>query len=379
MDERPASGPARPVLYVDHARALGGAERSLLQLLSALDRRRYEPVLACAESPLAEAARQGGVNVWRVDLPRLRSAWGVAAWWRGSGSLAHLVRETGAAILHGNTYRASLYAARAAGRASLPFVWHVRDLHRSTPPTVWLCRRAAAVIANSRAVAAALPCSARAVVIYNPVVLPPPQPRSRGELGLPDGDLIASIGILRPWKGHHDFLAVAAQVRAPAAAFLILGGQIHGDEERGYLGALQAETRRLGLAQRVHFLGHREDLADIWPHLAVLVHASHAEPFGRVAAEALLAGVPVVGFASGGLPEIVDDGETGFLVAPGDTGAMAAAVDRLLAEAELRSRFGALGRERALVRYAPDRHARAVEAVYDDMLDSRRQPGKSQP
>ncbi len=358
----------RTVLYVDHARGLGGAERSLLQLLEALDRRRYRAMVACPESEVAQRARQLDLAVRPLELPRLRSARGLFVWWRGSHALAQLARESGAALLHGNTYRASLVAAQAAARAARPFVWHVRDIHRPTPLTAWLCRRARAIIANSRAVAGALPARYRVTVIHNPVTLPAPHLRRRAELGLPAGTLVASVGILRPWKGHHQFLAAAAQVRAPDATFVVIGGRIHGDEEPDYLGRLQNEAMRLGVAQRVHFLGHREDLADLWPHLAMLVHAAQAEPFGRVAAEALLAGIPVVGFASGGLPEIIDDGETGFLVAAGDVAGLATAIDRLLADEDLRRRQGALGRERATARFAPERHARLVEAVYDEVL-----------
>jgi glycosyltransferase involved in cell wall biosynthesis len=363
----------RTVLYVDHASGLGGAEHSLLALLAALDRSRYRPVLAAPPGPLADAASALGVDVRRLPLPRLQGRWS-SPWrlGRGVSALRGVARAERAAIVHGNVLRASAYAAPAARAAGCPLVWHVRDLHRRGPAAAWLCREAAAVLAISRSVAAALPCADRATVVYNSVTVPAATPRSRAELGLPPvGPLVAMAATLRRWKGHDDFLEMAARA-APgmgeAVRFVLIGGSIFDDDEADYGADLVQRAAALGLADRVIFLGQRDDLADLWPHLALLVHPARAEPFGRVVAEALVAGVPVVAYRDGGVPEIVDDGESGLLVAPGDVGALADAVARLMADPELRNRLARCGQLRAARRFAPATHARAVEAVYDRLL-----------
>ena len=383
-DQRsPARAPVT-LLFVDHASALGGAEISLLGLLEHLDRQRFRPLLATVDGPLAEAAERLGVPVARLPLARLRrSPMAPWRWLRGSLALAALARRERVALVHANVLRAAAYAAPAALLAGRPLVWHVRDILATDLLVRLLCRRSAAVIAISRAVAAALPCAARSRVIYNPIALPEPavlapaasSPRSpippRAALGLPEGQLVASVGRLRAWKGHHRFLAAAAKVASerPGARFLVIGGQLFGEDgaETDYPARLAHLARAPEIFGRTLLLGQRDDMAAIWPHLSLLVHAADAEPFGRVVAEAQAAGVPVLGFADGGLPEIVAQGESGRLVPVGDDAALARALAELLDDPPGLRRMGQAGRARA-ARFAPAAHARAVEAVYDSLL-----------
>ncbi|MBI4772523.1 MAG: glycosyltransferase, partial [Chloroflexi bacterium] len=130
-----------PLLFVDHAPALGGAEHSLLLLLKHLDRARWRPHLACPGGPLAERAAALDVPVHVVALPRLRgSAAFPAAWVAGVAGLARLARElsrrgdlTGlkrpvrSGVVIANTARAAVYATPAARLAGCPFVWYARD------------------------------------------------------------------------------------------------------------------------------------------------------------------------------------------------------------------------------------------------------------
>ena len=369
----------RTALFVDHAAALGGAEISLLTLMAALDRDRWRPVLATVPGRLAAEAERLAIPVRFLPLARLqadggsrtaRSARAPRTLWRlarGAWSLARLARAERADLLQANVLRAAIYTLPAARLAGKPWVWHVRDILGSTTSSRLLCREAAAVIAISRAVAAALPCAARAQVIPNPVAVTASTGVDRRSLGLPDGQLVASVGRLRPWKGHHRFVEMAAQVAAPDARFLIIGGRDLGEdrEDLAYGESLRRQADALGLGDRLTLLGDRGDLAEIWPHLSVLVHAADAEPFGRVLAEAQLAGVPVVAFADGGVPEVVQDQVTGILTPAGDSQALADAVARLLADAQLAGRLGAAGRRLATDRFDPAAHARAVERVFD--------------
>ncbi|CAN5621187.1 hypothetical protein BH18ACT1_BH18ACT1_02380 [soil metagenome] len=98
--------------------------------------------------------------------------------------------------------------------------------------------------------------------------------------------------------------------------------------------------------------------------LDVLVNASRAEPFGRSVLEAQASGVPVVATDAGGIPEFVSDGVTGLLVPPGDEPALAAAIDRLLEDEELRARLAAAGRAQAEERFALETRYDLVAGVF---------------
>lgn len=369
------------ILYVDHARALGGAEQSLLLLLRHLDRERFQPLLACPPGALAEAARALGVTVLPVALPRLRGE--PAALLRlaaTSTALANAARHAGAALVHCNVLRAAVYAVPAALLSRLPLVWHVRDMHGpGTPGGTWfprlMCRAATRTIAISRAVAAPLPCPDRTIIIHNGVDLAEFTPEGdttqlRSALGTSPGvPLVGIVGRVWPWKGQADFLRAAALVaRAhPDACFLVVGDAVFATDH-DYLGELRALAAGLGIDERVHFTGYRTDVPRIMAALDLVVHCSRAEPFGRVLIEAMAAGRPVVAYADGGVPEIVVDGTTGLLAPPGDVAALAQAIDRLLHDRQLRERMGRAGRARVVSRFDARAVARAVEAVYAEIL-----------
>ena len=378
-----------PILFVDHAPALGGAERSLLLLLKHLNRHAWQPHLACASGPLAEEAAALGVSVHVVPLPRLRrSPRFPADWLRGARALARLARQIGAVLLHANTVRAALYVAPAARLAGLPYVWHMRDFWLSEGRPRWprldvlgkrlLCGTAARVIANSRAVAAHLPRSDKITVVYNGVEVThfgrlSAGARFRQEHGIPpDAPVVGTVGRLRPWKGHHRFLHAMARVarKAPKARFLVVGGAVFGvdDEYPQHLRRLAAD---LGLAEQVIFTGHLHDVRPALAAMDVFVHAGDPEPFGLVNVEALAAGKPVVAFAHGALPEIVVHGKTGLLVPPGDVDALAHAVWALLADPDRRRAMGRWGRERVAAHFSAEQMAQNVERVLVGALPSR--------
>jgi len=127
-------------------------------------------------------------------------------------------------------------------------------------------------------------------------------------------------------------------------------------------------AQRLGIADRVHFRGFRDD---VWAELApmsICVHASVVpEPFGQVIVEAMLASIPVIATEGGGPSEIVTDGQDGLLYPPGDVGALADAMRRLREDGALRSYLVANARRRA-ERFSSHDTAHALMAFYGSVL-----------
>lgn len=377
---------SRRVLFVDHADWMGGAEQNLLLLMAHLDRRRFEPVLAAAPaSPLARAARELGIEVQEVPLARLRGRRSpdlLPAWWKGVTALHHLLRQGRFDILHSNTQRASLYAAPAARLAGVPLVWHVHDIHVGEPLYCRLMSRCStAIVAISSAVAAPLPAGAQRKLFLIPNGIDvdrfrpdaPARRRLRAAMNVPEEALLlGNAGWIAPWKQVELFLEVARRI-APALpeAHCWVIGDIPDARYAGYLAGLQEQARR-HLGDRCRFLGAREDMPAVMAALDILVHTARAEPFGRVLMEAMAAGVPVVAFADGGVPDVVRDGETGILIPPGDVERMARAVRELGADAERRRRMGQAGRAHVASHFSAEAVARQMEQVYERVLAGRR-------
>jgi len=376
------------VLFLDHAPALGGAERSLLLLLKHLDRNRWQPHLACTGGPLAEQAAALDVPVHSVPMPRLRrSPRFPADWLAGARAIARLAREIGAVLLHANTVRAALYTAPAARLAGIPFIWHMRDfwLSEERPRQLWadrlgkrlLCRTAVHVIANSHAVAAHLPCRDRVTVVHNGIEVARFDPTLDGapfrrEHGIPsDAPVVGTVGRLRPWKGQDRFLRAMAQVarEVPEARFLVVGGAVFGVDD-DYPRQLRRLAADLGLTDRVIFTGHLEDVRPALAAMDVFVHAGDPEPFGLVNLEVMAMGKPVVAFAHGALSEIVINGETGVLVPPGDESTLAEAVLWLLRNPERRGTMGNAGRLRVTKHFTAERMSAEIGAVLHQLLPS---------
>jgi glycosyltransferase involved in cell wall biosynthesis len=244
-------------------------------------------------------------------------------------------------------------------------------------------RLPALIIANSAAVAASVrEDGARPppVLIHNPVDLERFRPgldraRLRQELDVStETPLIGQIAHLTPWKGHDLFLRIARAIahEFPGSRFVIVGGAIYETAgHEGYRETLERQARELRLADRVVFLGERQDVPEILAALDMLVHCpTSPEPFGRVLAEAMAVGTPVVSADSGGSAEIVEEGVTGRLVPAGNVDGFAAAVVELLRDPGLRERMGSAGRHRAERLFPIGVHTAAVLAAYDSIMRS---------
>jgi glycosyltransferase involved in cell wall biosynthesis len=189
----------------------------------------------------------------------------------------------------------------------------------------------------------------------------------RGELGVEaDAPLVGIVARLVPVKAHELFLAAAVKVAAaiPACRFLVVG-----DGERR--AELEALAQSLGLAGRVIFMGWRADLDRVYADLDVVALTSKNEGSPVALIEGMAAGRPVVSTRVGGVPNVVEDGVTGLLVADGDADGMAAAIRRVLEEPDMARRLGAAARETIVARYAAPRLLRDIDRLYVRLLAER--------
>jgi glycosyltransferase involved in cell wall biosynthesis len=327
------------VCPVDHP---GGAETGLLRLLHRLDPDAWQIHLTTpGEGPMRDAAAAAG---WRWSslplggLGRGQGARAALSWPRAR----RLAREADVVYLNGTVTGRLLPVLRGPR-----LVLHVHDLVERVP-RFW--SRADVVLADSGAVAARLP-GLDPEVVYCPVELDPPEAPAPWPPG--DGPVVGFMGRIEPRKGPLDLVHAAPAIHAarPDARIVLVGDDPYASDP-DYLENVRG-------AEGVEHYGWVDDAAGVMRHLDVLVCPSREEPFGTVVAEAMAVGTPVVAARVGGIPEYLEDGVAGVLVAPGDPGALAAGVLRVL---ERREEMGAAAQQAAR-RFDADAYAERVAAL----------------
>jgi glycosyltransferase involved in cell wall biosynthesis len=384
-----AAGPIKIVRVIARLNIGGPAIHAIL-LTAGLNGARYQSRLvkgseAPTEGDMEDLARERGIELVRIpELGReIRWADDVVAFWK----IYRLLRRERPHIVHTHTAKAGLLgrlAARLAGVPAVVHTFHGHVFHGYFPPWKtrifvlierWLAKRTDRLLAVSDRVRAdllALGIGAPDRVLTVPLGLDltpffacgSRRGRLRAELSVPaDEALVGIIARLVPIKRHERFLRAAAELARAGVhcRFLVVG-----DGERR--AELETLASTLGVAARVHFLGWRRDLERVYADLDVAVLCSDNEGSPVSLIEAMAAGVAVVATRVGGVPDVVDDGITGLLVAPGDVPALARAIVSLLVDPERRRRMGAAGRERVAETYGADRLVADMDRLYADLV-----------
>jgi glycosyltransferase involved in cell wall biosynthesis len=359
----------RVLHYVD-SDTFGGTERSLLQLAEGLTRRGFESAIRCHQEPdlarLRSAAEAKGLAIRQV--PR-------SAAWKTPRLFWQLVRDfrtVRPTIVH--VHMPWVLSCRdgvaAAKLARVPVVVATVQLwipERQTTVVHFkhrmLSRWIDTYVAVSRGIAAQLSDEYgvpkdKIRVVYNGASILPR--RSSSATPRPERPLrVLTIARLHPQKGLDDLIRAAARV--PDALFSIAGD---GPERH----ALEECARRLRVADRVSFLGFREDVADLLDACDVFVLPSLFEGFPLVLLEAMAREKPIIATAVPGIEEVLQDG-AGITIPPRDPDALALAITALAADPERARRLAAKGRERVETSFSVERMVDSVAQVYEDALD----------
>ena len=344
---------------------VAGGQLVALRLARAARARGDEVAFVAPErGPFTElAAREG----FAVEILPLRRSFQLAAAWR----LAQLLRRRRVDVLHTHTLASANVLSRlAAAAARVPLVSHLHIENHFRPATRWLLARLDSVTARlaARLVAVSEDTKrayerqgyprGRIEVVYNGVDLP-----ANGEYRRNDPARIGEVARLCDVKGQRELLHALA--RLPEAR-LVLAGR---DLERGgaFKDELERESERLGIRERVEF-GFFEDVPALLETLDVVALPSWTEGLPLVLLEAMARGRPVVATPVGGTPELVTDGETGLLVPPRDSEALAAALQRVLDDPDLARRLGEAGRARVAERFTAAEQEQRMLEIYDSVV-----------
>jgi glycosyltransferase involved in cell wall biosynthesis len=366
------------ILQVLPALVSGGVERGTIEIAEAIAEAGFRPLVASAGGPLvAQVQRVGGVH---VTLPLdTKSPAGI---WRNAASLVALVRTEEVAIIHARSRAPAWSALLAARRSGARFVTTYHGAYNEGFPGKRLYNsvmaRGERVIAISRFIADLIeqrhgtPGSRIRLIPrgvdprrFDPGRVPAACVLAQREAwsAAPGQKVVLLPGRLTRWKGQ--MVLVEALAHLPDVIGVLAGG---GNE--GFVRELQDRAAVLGLGSRLVLAGHMDPLDVALLAADVVVHAStDAEAFGRTVIEAQAMARPVIASDLGGPRETVEEGVTGWRVAPGDPAALAAALSRVLAlpEAE-REAAGARARAAVLRDYTTAAMQRATIGVYRDLL-----------
>lgn len=389
----------RRILYVENGSSGGGSFASLTETVLAIDRIRYDPVVAFVNrTPHADRLRAAGIPVFVIDdavysmtaPPLRRRVWAsgtafaerAAPWAAGTvdrlahrsamRTLARIIARERIALLHANDQSVRDFAALAvAGRLGIPAVSHLRSMRIRTITAGRLRvlhRVVRRFIANSNAARDAWVRfgldPARVSVIPNGIPLDPVTPVDvHGRWGIPAARrVVGCVGNLTAGKGQEFFLAAFAELQKRS---LNVHALIVGDGPART--ALEADAMARRLTGTVTFTGYVTDAAAVIAGCSCLVLPSATETFGRTLLEAMVGRTPVVATNVGGIPEVVTDGENGLLVAYGDVPALTRAMERMCVDGVFADACVARGAA-VVERFDIRHHVAAIAGVYDEVL-----------
>jgi glycosyltransferase involved in cell wall biosynthesis len=373
----------RVVTLVDQLTSQGGAERVAAEVAMRIDPERFESTICgtrfdpdkpwgtepIVKQQLAEHGVRAvglGRRRGRRDLHRL-------------AGLATLLRRERVDVLHAHMFTSNVYGALFGRLARVPVVIaHEHSWSFEGEPVRKFVDRNVIARLSDRFVAVSredrrrmieierIPAAKIEVVPNGIGAMRPTGHDVRAELGIePGAPLLGSVGVIRPEKAF-DVLARAVKLLLPdhpGLKLVIVGG--------GYpetLAALEAELDALGVRDAVKLVGFRSDIPDVLAALDVAVLSSHREGSPLSVMEYMGAGKPVVATRVGGVPDALDDGVQGLVVPPGDAGALAAAIGRLLDDRVLAARLGAAAAERCAREFGFDVAVRRFEELYESLF-----------
>ncbi len=357
------------LLHTEASPGWGGQEIRILAEAKAFQSRGWRVLLACQpESRIFVEGRDAGIPAFPICM---RGALDLAA----CLALRRLMAREGVRLVHTHSSVDSWLATGAAKLLGLPVV---RSRHVSIPVKrrrVLVYHCADRIITSGEEIKRILVSAgvSREKIVavaagvetdrFNPGVS---GDHVRKEFGL-EGQVVGMVAMFRASKGHGIFLEAARKIRLahPEVRFLIVGDGVGRPN-------VENSIRTLRLEGAVALAGFRRDIPEVMAAMdCIVLPAVRSEGTPQVIPQALALGKPVVASAVGGIPEVIQDGETGRLVPPGDPDALAQAVLSVLENSESAKAMALRGRELALARFSFARQIAETEAVYRELLSSR--------
>lgn len=389
--------PARTksILYFEPSSGYGGSGNSLFLLLAHLDRNKFRPIVVTFNNgPQFEKVKRLGIEVIKLQPKEIEPncGKGIALYCKFGWDLLlnvfpvmfklrGTIKRHNVELVHINTNILSgipaILAAKIAGIHCISHIRMTRELIiREKVLFRWIDK---VIILNRQALKMYQSCldEDKLVLIYDGIdtleFVENNESSIRKEFKLgEDVPIVGLVGRVVEGKGHKEFILAARQVlnTVPEAKFVIVGDNQGGDNSSKYFAEVKDLVSSEKLDKDILFTGWRDDIMNVIGGLDILVQASTTFPegFGLTIVEAMALNKPVVATNIPGPSEIVVDGETGFLVPPGDAAALAEAILKLLNNPGLVWKMGEAGRKRVEQYFDIRKTAREVEKIYEEQL-----------
>jgi glycosyltransferase involved in cell wall biosynthesis len=360
----------------NHANFLGGGEHSFVDLLSHLFPSWKPVAVVPGRGDVATEIEAEQIALRVISLPSIRP-WNIFPMIQSIRSYALLCKSVNSRLIYANGSRAAFYGGLAGRIVNVPVIWHCRMTGQDIYLDPILTRLSTFIIANSQATAMRFKkeFSRKVEVVHNGVDLQwlRDQTVEKPNFVHEDWEVILLVSRISRWKRHDLALAAFEYVASSNSnAHLVCVGAEDPLTPEWYQD-LQRISHRSAFRDRVHWIGHVEDVRPWYRAAHILLMTSENEAFGRVLLEAMACGVPVVAMRSGGVPEIVRDGEDGLLVPTANAASIAKAAVEILVDNDLRGRLSKSAMNRA-ESFDITNYVRGVLRVFEETLQNWESP-----
>jgi glycosyltransferase involved in cell wall biosynthesis len=376
--------PKKILFLVSQFRELGGAEKNLLDLMNGLSERGFDCQLGVLQGGyLSTKAKKDGYAVIDFSLKKIISTDGVRKGWKLMKKLQDEKINTVVTYHRDADFWGGLFARLArvpviiSSRRDMGYllgktdVWCYRLLNGLFTRIVTVSDAVQETVRLRERVAPSKITTIRNGVHLEENKRDVERWQKKSELGLDPTKLtVGMVASFRPVKGQEYFVEAARLIlnECPNTQFLIVGSK-----DSDYFFKVNEQIKKNDLSSHIHCVGHREDVSDILQTLDVFVLSSLHEGFSNALIEALARGIPAVASDSGGNPEAIINGQTGFLVKPRDGKSLSVPIIRLLKSEALRKTMGNSAREDVANRFT---HDAMVDAVSRLLMDLHQSTGK---
>lgn len=371
----------KKIVHLIDSLAIGGAQTHLLTILKCIDRKKYFHIVFSLTDNMDIAKEIESLGIKAISL-NLQESLKKKRWTVVIREVSKMLKEERPVLLETHLTWSRIFGTIAfiiIGKKKI-IAFEQGDIYN----TGWQYRLANfltssfidVIVVSSNAIKKWISknywiSGSKVVVMHNSILIEFFKPKGdrqsfRQMLGIgKDEVVLGSVGTLGTGvnKGMNyciDAMSILAKKYSNIRLLIVGDGELRN--------ALEKQAKDLGLEGAVKFLGFRRDVDLILNAIDIFVLASPFEPCGIAMIEAMATGKPVVGSASGGIPEIVEDGVTGFLFIPKDSTSLAKTLERLIEDEKLRKEIGIKARKRAEEKFEAKKYVRQLESVCAGLL-----------